>query len=82
MLMFPPLKQVIEHCDTIPAYTPIAVFNATTVVDSAIFIRCLDAGGLQVKSSNIDSYRLRNKTYVPVFYRGNKIWIRVQVRMN
>jgi len=25
---------------------------------------------------------VRNKTYVPVFYRGNKIWVRVRVRMN
>ena len=24
---------------------------------------------------------LRNKTYVPVFYRGNKIWVRVRVCM-
>jgi len=24
---------------------------------------------------------LRNKTYVPVFYRGNKIWVQVRVRM-
>ena len=25
---------------------------------------------------------LRNITYVPVFYRGNKIWLQVYVRMN
>jgi len=26
--------------------------------------------------------QLRNKTSVPVFYCGNKIWVRVWVRMN
>jgi len=25
---------------------------------------------------------LRNETSVPVFYRGNKTWVRVRVRMN
>ena len=25
---------------------------------------------------------LRYKTYVPVFYRGNKLWVRVRVRIN
>ena len=25
---------------------------------------------------------LRNKTYSPVFHRGNKTWVRVRVRMN
>jgi len=34
---------------------------------------CADSQG----SQNVD---LRNKTYVPVFYRGNKIWVRVRVR--
>ena len=27
-------------------------------------------------------YYLRNKTSVPVFYRGSNIWVRVRVRMN
>ena len=29
-----------------------------------------------------NSVDLRNKTSVSVFYRGNKIWVRVRVRMN
>ena len=38
-----------------------------------------------VHENKVDSVKfclLRNKTYVPVFYRGIKIWVRVQVRMN
>jgi len=27
-------------------------------------------------------FYLINKTFVPVFYCGNKIWVRVRVRMN
>ena len=30
----------------------------------------------------VNHVSLRNKTYVPVFYRGNKTWVWVWVRMN
>ena len=28
------------------------------------------------------AFVLRNKAYIPVFYRGNKIWVQVRVCMN
>jgi len=29
-----------------------------------------------------NTFQLTNETSVPVFYRGNKIWARIWVRMN
>ena len=39
-------------------------------------------GKSNVVLKNTFTLYLRNTTYVPVFYRGNKIWVRVRVRMN
>ena len=35
-----------------------------------------------MRLSDIVKHLKHNTTFVPVFYRGNKIWVRVRVRMN
>jgi len=42
--------------------------------------RALSLNGCKMAHSVV--HYLRNKTSVPVFYRSNKIWVRVWMRMN
>jgi len=37
---------------------------------------------VEVLMKHFEFFSLRNETSVPVFYRSNKIWVRVWVRMN
>jgi len=43
-----------------------------------VIIKLQDDLSFSIVSTSFDCY-LSNNTYVPVFYLGNKIWIRVRV---
>ena len=52
------------------------VTMSSVYVTYVVYYMCLSP------AFSINKYSSINKTYVPVFYRGNEIWVRIRVRMN